>query len=103
MVAQKTVQPDEQLAPGPHTAAYAVPGLSTNPTVSTVSALPTTPARTRNPRRDVRRDSQPDAASATREDRDVAAGRPTACRASAVMVTTRSLPADRRAAAPPSP
>src|SRR3954447_6085833 len=109
MVAQKTVQPEEQLAPGPHTDAYADCGLSTNPTVSTASALPTTPARTRKPRRDVRRDSQPAPppargtpggdvgrasqrvpASPSREVSELVAGFPSACRASAVIVTRRS-------------
>jgi hypothetical protein len=101
MVAQKTVQPDEQLAPGPQTDAYAVCGLSTKPPGSTATALPTTPARTRNPRREVRRDNQPVAASAIREVSDVVAGLPSACRASPVMVTRRSRPGARSAAAPP--
>src|SRR5688572_7454089 len=101
IVAQKTVQPDEQLEPGPQTAAYAVPGVSANPTVSTASALPTTPARTRKPRREVRRESQPVTPSARR---DVTVGcvvRPSADSASVVAVTTRPRPSSRSAAPPP--
>src|SRR3954468_24782119 len=88
IVAQKTVQPEPQLLPGPHTAAYADCGLRTKPTVSTASALPTTPARTRKPRREVRRASQPVTASAARCATEPSDLRPKACRASAVAVTS---------------
>src|SRR5689334_21441796 len=48
---QKTVQPDEQLASGPHSDAYAVPGFNRNRSGLTASADPTSAVRNRNPRR----------------------------------------------------
>ena len=48
---QKTVQPDEQLASGPHTDAYAVPGRSRNRHGFNASADPTNAERNRKPRR----------------------------------------------------
>src|SRR4051812_41079401 len=100
MVAQNTVQPEPQLLPGPHTDAYADCGLRTNPTLSTARALPTTPARTRKPRRDVRRASQPVTASAARCATEPSDVRPKACRASAVAVTS-ALPRSGLAAGAP--
>src|SRR5690348_1150406 len=54
---QNTVQPDEQLASGPHSDAYAVPGVNANLNGFTASAEPTTAERIRNPRRLDRRAS----------------------------------------------
>jgi hypothetical protein len=54
---QNTVQPDEQLASGPHNDAYAVPGSNANLNGLTASADPTTADRIRNPRRLDRRAS----------------------------------------------
>src|SRR6476646_2280061 len=48
---QNTVQPDEQLASGPHSDAYAVPGLNRNRIGFTASAAPTNVVRNRKPRR----------------------------------------------------
>lgn len=48
---QKTVQPDEQFASGPHTDAYAVPGRSMKRHGFNASADPTTAERNRKPRR----------------------------------------------------
>src|SRR5690349_4631170 len=55
MEQQNTVQPDEQLASGPQTAAYAVPGRSMNRHGFNASADPTSVDRNRKVRRrDVR-------------------------------------------------
>jgi len=48
---QNTVQPDEQLASGPQSDAYAVPGFNANLNGLTASADPTTAERIRKPRR----------------------------------------------------
>src|SRR4051794_4586421 len=102
MVAQKTVHPEPQLLPGPQTAAYADCGLRTKPTVSTARALPTTPARTRKPRREVRRESHAVTASAARCATEPSELRPIAWRASAVAVTWMLLPSVLAAGARPS-
>ena len=83
------------------TDAYAVPGVSRKPVGSAARALPSTPTRTRKPRRDVRVASQPVTASAARTATPCGACLlPTA--ASASRVLTRGLrSASRRAAHPP--
>ena len=56
---QKTVQPDEQLASGPHTDAYAVPGRNRKRHGFNASAEPTNVERNRKPRRVDLRESPP--------------------------------------------
>ena len=56
---QKTVQPDEQLASGPHTDAYAVPGRSRKRHGFNASAEPTSVERNKKLRRLDLRDSPP--------------------------------------------
>src|SRR3954452_5072318 len=48
---QKAVHPDEQLASGPHSDAYAVPGRSMNRSGLIASADPTSVERNKKPRR----------------------------------------------------
>src|SRR5204862_7851003 len=55
MEQQNTVQPDEQLASGPHSDAYAVPGCSANLNGLPANADPPTAGFTRKPRRLERR------------------------------------------------
>src|SRR5688572_8159681 len=87
-VAQKTVQPEPHVDPGPHTDAYADCGLSRKPTLSTARALPTTADRASIPRREVRRASQPVTASTVRCDHVSSADAfgVSACRACAVLI-----------------
>src|SRR5690349_6160151 len=56
---QKTVQPDEQLASGPHTDAYAVPGCSRNRHGFNANAEPTSVDRNKKLRRLDLRESPP--------------------------------------------